>query len=552
MNATAAAAAMDLSTSGSRGEPEKRRFLLAVALIWVMVSVLLLWNAREAIAAGYRTGPDDLLRLVQVRDWLAGQAFSDVSQHRMNVPAAAPMHWSRLVDMPLALAITLLTPLIGGPAAEIAAMATVPLLTAFCLLLLTGLLVRRVAGETYALVAVLFTAAIPLVSIQIAPMRIDHHGWQLVAGLAATAALFGGNPVRAGVLAGLAMAAWLHISIEGLPYAAAIGAVLAARTLAEAEERDRLLSYAASLAGGAFALFALTQPAAQWTAPWCDALAPAYLGAFAAGATVLSLLLHRGLQSVAARAGVMAAAAGAGGAALAAINPACTAGPFAALDPLVHDMWYLQVSEGLPLWRAKAPVIVAVAAQLFVAALGYALALKSAASGAERRRWLSMAALFAAAAVVGLAVTRASAFALLLALPGTMALLAALMTRIRRLPSTPRIFGSAAAIIALLPVTPVVALCRNRRKQRHGRTGRSLLAGREPQLPRPRRVHGFEPSAAAASADAARHRAVRSGRRHTTPSWRAVITATSWRCATSSLDFWVPAARHERWLRIAA
>src|ERR1700754_2890468 len=45
---------------------------------------------------------DSAMRLVQVRDLVRGQGWFDTVQHRMNTPYGLSMHWSRLVDAPLA------------------------------------------------------------------------------------------------------------------------------------------------------------------------------------------------------------------------------------------------------------------------------------------------------------------------------------------------------------------------------------------------------------------------------------------------------------------
>ena len=45
---------------------------------------------------------DSLLRLVEVRDLLAGQGWFDLHQYRMGPPGGFVMHWSRLVDVPIA------------------------------------------------------------------------------------------------------------------------------------------------------------------------------------------------------------------------------------------------------------------------------------------------------------------------------------------------------------------------------------------------------------------------------------------------------------------
>ncbi|MEL7285710.1 MAG: hypothetical protein AAGJ68_14405, partial [Pseudomonadota bacterium] len=56
-----------------------------------------------------RLGPDDLMRLQQVRDLLAGQDWFDVNQHRLLTPEQGDMHWSRLPDIFLAGFISLMT-----------------------------------------------------------------------------------------------------------------------------------------------------------------------------------------------------------------------------------------------------------------------------------------------------------------------------------------------------------------------------------------------------------------------------------------------------------
>ena len=70
--------------------------------------------------------PDDLLRLQEVRDFLAGQSWFDVTQYRLNPPWGAPMHWSRLLDVPLAAVMLLARPLLGTTGAELAAATIVP------------------------------------------------------------------------------------------------------------------------------------------------------------------------------------------------------------------------------------------------------------------------------------------------------------------------------------------------------------------------------------------------------------------------------------------
>src|SRR5688500_6254016 len=45
---------------------------------------------------------DSLLRLVEVRDLIGGQAWFDLTQNRLGPDGGVTMHWSRLVDAPIA------------------------------------------------------------------------------------------------------------------------------------------------------------------------------------------------------------------------------------------------------------------------------------------------------------------------------------------------------------------------------------------------------------------------------------------------------------------
>ena len=108
--------------------PDLRRAALWAGLAWLTCCVVLIWLAHGRFSTLAFRDPDDAMRLVQVRDWLAGQFFFDVSQHRVNPPHGGPMHWSRIVDMPIAGLILLLRPLLGAASAELIACIAVPLL----------------------------------------------------------------------------------------------------------------------------------------------------------------------------------------------------------------------------------------------------------------------------------------------------------------------------------------------------------------------------------------------------------------------------------------
>src|SRR5690606_18232381 len=203
-----------------------------------------------------------------------------------------PMHWSRLVDLPLAAMITLLAPLTGPAAAETATAVIIPLLTLGCAVLLVGRQAARLCGVetvTYACLALALSA--PVLS-QMLPLRIDHHGWQIVMALLTLTAIMSSDARRGGWLAGASMAVWLSISLEGLPMAAAFSGVLALRWVREREARTWFVTGMSSLAGASVLLFAATRGVGD-LAFHCDALSPVHLAAFvwaAAGSLLLSRL----------------------------------------------------------------------------------------------------------------------------------------------------------------------------------------------------------------------------------------------------------------------
>src|SRR3546814_17907625 len=57
------------------------------------------WNAIYWLALN---DTDDNIRFVQVKDWLAGQGWYDLRQYRLDPPVGANIHWSRIVDLPIA------------------------------------------------------------------------------------------------------------------------------------------------------------------------------------------------------------------------------------------------------------------------------------------------------------------------------------------------------------------------------------------------------------------------------------------------------------------
>ncbi|KKC27746.1 hypothetical protein WP12_01630 [Sphingomonas sp. SRS2] len=404
------------------GEPSARALVLGVAAIWLFTSLILLWMSYDRVAGLVLWDADDYLRFQQVRDWLAGQSFFDVRQYRLDPPAGVAMHWSRLVDLPLAGLILLLQPVLGMVWAERIAILVVPLITLGGAFAAITLMTARLAGRRAALAAAMLAAMTPLLLFHDLPMRIDHHGWQTMFGLFAVASCFDRRALRGGILAGVAMALWLAISLEGLPMAIAIAAVLALRfVLADADQDAffRFRAFALSLGSAGLLLFAATHDAGAWQQTYCDAFGPAWFGPFALAPLMLGLALPLVAGGGAApRLALLFMAGGLGAALTALVAPLCLHGPFAALDPVTRHYWYDNVVEGLPIWRQALDTQLGLALFPPIGLIGTLLAWRGATTRTAARNWLMMFALGLASFGLALLVQRAGGFAHALGLPG--------------------------------------------------------------------------------------------------------------------------------------
>jgi hypothetical protein len=417
----------------------------------------MLWVFHGDFAAlGFRD-PDDAMRLAQVRDWIAGQAWLDVSQHRVNPPIGGPMHWSRIVDLPIAALILLSRPFLSAPNAEILACALVPVLLLGGLTLAVYRAARLMDGPRTALVAVCLLLTAPSILVQFTPLRIDHHGWQIWMAAIALGGAFDPNPRRGGIVAGMALAVWLQISSEGLPYAALFGGLFALRQILARDHWPHFVAFAATLGAGALAMLVATR---GWHAPFavhCDALSAVYiwpLVAFAAATPLAGRLI--GIRTTTRRLAVAAVSGLCAVATFAATGGPCLSGdPFAALGPLAYRYWYLQVMEGRPIWEQGWSMAGVILLPAIVGLTGTFLAARAQSNAARRLNWLSVALLLIGATLVSVLVMRAMTVAHMIALPGIAWMLAWLFQRVQSSSrAVLRIVGS----VGLVMLTPA-GLC---------------------------------------------------------------------------------------------
>jgi hypothetical protein len=435
----------------SRAVERHGRWLILLA--WLACSAVMLWLFHGDFAAlGFRD-PDDAMRLVQVRDWIGGQNFWDVSQHRVNPPLGGPMHWSRIVDMPVAGLILLARLLLGPATAELVACITVPLLLLGGLAGTVHLAARRLGDPVLALMTVALLLTAPSILVQFTPLRIDHHGWQIWMATIALAGALDSSRVRGGVTSALALAVWLQISSEALPYVALFAGLFALRQWLDGREAPRFMAFAATLGGAALALLALLRGKAALLHDQCDALSAAYVWPLVAMAVLVPLAGKLiGTASMSRRFLIAAIGGGAAIAILLAIGGPCLSGdPFQALGPLAYKYWYLQVMEGRPIWVQSLSLRGVILLPALVGLAGAMVAARQTVNRDARMRWLALGLLLLGAMAVSLLVMRAVSVAHVYALPGVAWLLIALFRKVQASSQAlVRVLGS----VALILLTP--------------------------------------------------------------------------------------------------
>lgn len=422
-------------------------------IVWGAMSLIAIvakWHAIGALELG---DTDDAMRMAQVRDLLAGQSWWDLSQYRVN-PAGGGvlMHWSRIVDAPLAAGILLLKPLFGQAMAETIMMTLWPPMLGAALSVACALGYRNLPDRRIAYVVPLFLIMSGFIVMQFRPLRVDHHGWQILFAMLIIWQALRPASWPAGLLGGLFAAALLAVSIEGLPIVALFAGLAALRWAlhGRTDDRARLCGYMGALAGGALLLQFLTRGPLGLAETWCDSLSAPYMAAFVAGTAVIFAAARANPAPRWVRflllggAGVLAAGA------LVWTEPQCANGPFASLDPIVVEYWYRNILEGQPLWASRPFDSIHVLVPSLVGLAGSLLAWRVATTADDRRNWATLIVALLGAAVLSLLVLRSVSTAHLFALPGCAWLGLRAWARARAIGSTVlRILASAMAALSL-------------------------------------------------------------------------------------------------------
>jgi hypothetical protein len=425
----------------------ERRWLAFVILAWIVVSAWFVYDRWGAIRWLSLGDTDDNMRLMQVRAWMAGQGWYDLRQYRMNPPGGFDIHWSRIVDLPIA-GLILFFRLFTSPSwAERLAVGIAPLIPLSVVMVSLAAVVRRlVAPIAWPLALIFLITSAAATMLMFMPERIDHHGWQLACLAVTVAGLGDPRAGRSGALVGIASAVSLAIGLELLPYCAMAGAIQALRWVWDRGEARRLQVYAITLGGGGAAGFALFASAANRVMR-CDALTPVWLSVLVAAGALLYLIASIAPRTLAVRAALAVAAGAVIAIGFALFFPQCLGRPEQVSPELVRT-WLSNVREAKPLYAHPFRVAFPIATLPVIGLIGAIVGTWRARRSPMLIGWAAVA-LFTAFAVAMLAwQARAGPAAQLLAIPGAVALAALVLPRIlnHRL-MVVRVFGTVAGFM---------------------------------------------------------------------------------------------------------
>jgi hypothetical protein len=329
---------------------QRREFIAATAIAWCIAAAYLL--ARDYTGLAQQFGStDDALRLVVLREFLAGKGWFDLSVPRLDRPGAE-LHWSRLIDAGLALLFRLCALVVEPARAELSTRALWPVLWLLPLIAAAGCAALKIGGRAAALTAVAYAAVALPGFQQFVPGRIDHHNVQIaLAAAAVAAAMWSEGSVRLSAISGALCGAMLAIGFESLFVVALLAAAFSLRFLFKPQSAGEFRAFACAASAATATAFVVSIPPWRWSSTLCDQLAvntalPVVAGALlAAGAACVrpaaTSLCFRALSVTVAGLAALGL--------FSAIDADCLKGPFVHVDPAVKFLWLNHVQEALPL-----------------------------------------------------------------------------------------------------------------------------------------------------------------------------------------------------------
>lgn len=342
-------------------QPRYGRLLLVLA----MGALLLVFNGLSGNFGVLGNDNDDLMRFMQIRDYLHGQNWFDTDQYRMGLTAAGTdMHWSRIPDIPIICLTHIFDLFMRQDAALDLAVSIWPPISAmivFAAILIGADHIPFEGNRQHLRVfAGIIAAMFVMSNFRFESGSIDHHNLQF-GFIALAMALAMDRDMRFGRygLAGMATAISIAIGPEIYVFAAAICGFVALNWAVNGTVAARgTQGFGLGLAGGLSAIFIATIAPANYAVIYCDALSLITLTAGIFGGAGLAVIVQMGPYYGAdkgygprfmalALLGVICLAV------LSMQAPQCLANPLDSLPQDVQDLWLGYVSEAAPIYALE-------------------------------------------------------------------------------------------------------------------------------------------------------------------------------------------------------
>ncbi|MEO1639620.1 MAG: hypothetical protein AAFU41_10290 [Pseudomonadota bacterium] len=343
-----------MTTSPLLAGLQQRAFGIALFAAIVLIIVQAVMDGSGMLQNFAEQGNDDILRLVMVRDWLAGQGWFDTTQYRLVPPDGVVIHWSRYIDAGIAALIVPLSVFMPMGQAELIAVAIWPTLIMIITLTLVAFGTRHIFGTVAACFAILCFTFWPVTGdLHSGAGNLDHHNVQLLMMvLLAFGLIWPDRPVAAGVVGGLAGAFSLAIGLESLPFIVigGLGFVIRALFLDTTIGPRLLTSFCAALGLGSIILFLGQTAPSRWAAPVCDQLGTPTLALIgvAIAASLLPFVMRRTGISPWLHLSITVALTAVGIIAIWPLLAGCLEGPYSDLTPELQEMITSRIIEARP------------------------------------------------------------------------------------------------------------------------------------------------------------------------------------------------------------
>jgi hypothetical protein len=194
---------------------------------WLLAGSIFLSVVAVSLIKGRfgQPGPDgdDVMRLVQIRDLLAGQGWFDLHQNRLGPDGGTLMHWSRIPDLPIVVLTGLFDLFLPQDTALAWAISVWPPLSMLFVLGGLWLAARNLDGGR--LLVFTFIVALPVLfaHFRFLSGSLDHHNLQLgFLAIAVGASLDRNVAPKSMVLSAIMLALSVAVGIELYPFVAVI------------------------------------------------------------------------------------------------------------------------------------------------------------------------------------------------------------------------------------------------------------------------------------------------------------------------------------------